>query len=288
MTHVKPVGSVIAELRKKKNITQDELARHIGISAQAVSKWENGGMPDTELLPLIADFFEISIDELFGRKNQHCNITAAIFEHIRATAPDSEERFKTIFELCWDIERSIFKFSDEVDADLINGGTIKDYENANKPDAQQYSSILSDFGFTRMGIANRLQYFMLVPETKNMQLGLFENIDYIAFFKDISDPDVFNALLLLFKREATKAFTENLLVRELSIDSEKVKEVIKILKKYHLIRKTQLELDDELRDVYNFCPTPSFVSLLIFAREIIDPPRHFAFYSDGRNKPYLA
>ena len=186
MTHVKPVGSVIAELRKKKNITQDELARHIGISAQAVSKWENGGMPDTELLPLIADFFEISIDELFGRKNQHCNITAAIFEHIRATAPDSEERFKTIFELCWDIERSIFKFSDEVDADLINGGTIKDYENANKPDAQQYSSILSDFGFTRMGIANRLQYFMLVPETKNMQLGLFENIDYIAFFKDIS------------------------------------------------------------------------------------------------------
>ena len=48
-----------------------------------------------------------------------------------------------------------------------------------------------------------------------------------------------------------------------------------------------LELDDEIKDVYTFFPTPSFVSLLIFAKEIIDPPHCFAFYSEGRTKPYL-
>ena len=51
------IGKNIADLRKKKGVKQDELARFVGVSAQAVSKWENGGVPDTELLPKIADFF---------------------------------------------------------------------------------------------------------------------------------------------------------------------------------------------------------------------------------------
>ncbi len=62
------IGQIISELRKSKGSTQEELANAVGISAQAVSKWENGGMPDTELLPAIADFFDIPIDRLFGRK----------------------------------------------------------------------------------------------------------------------------------------------------------------------------------------------------------------------------
>lgn len=67
----------------------------------------------------------------------------------------------------------------------------------------------------------------------------------------------------------------------------KTKEIIKILTKYHLIRKAQIELDDEIKDVYTYFPTPSFISLLIFAKEIIEPPHNFAFYSEGRSKPYL-
>lgn len=286
--NVKNIGAVISELRKTKGITQDELAKYVGVSAQAVSKWENGGVPDTELLPKIADFFEITVDKLFGRGDANINITSAIFEHIRKTKPDSEERFKTIFELCWDIERSIFNFGGNVDAEIINGGKIKDYELMNKPDDQQYSSILSDHGFTRMGIANRLQYFLFVPEIKDKNKGLFDNINYIEFFKDLSDKDIFNAFLLLFKRDSKKAFTENLFIKELNVDLEKTKEIVNMLTKYHLIKRTQIELDDEIKDVYTFFPTPSFVSLLIFAKEIIEPPHSFSFFSEGRSKPYLA
>jgi len=285
--NIKNIGAVIYELRKTKGITQDELAKYVGVSAQAVSKWENGGVPDTELLPKIADFFEVSIDKLFGKCDSNTNITSAIFEHIRKTKPDSEERFKAIFELCWDIERSIFNFGGNVDAEIINGGKIKDYELMNKPDDQQYSSILSDHGFTRMGIANKLQYFLYVPEIKDKEKGLFENINYTEFFRDLSDEYVFNSFLLLFKRDSKKAFTENLFVKELNVDLEKTKEIIRVLTKYHLIKKTQIELDDEIKDVYTFFPTPSFVSLLIFAKEIIEPPHSFAFYSEGRAKPYL-
>ena len=100
------IGENIAALRKKKGSTQEELARFVGISAQAVSKWENGGVPDTELLPRIADYFEISIDQLFDREVPRCGASNAAFIKKIISAPE-EERFKVAFEYCWDIERAL-------------------------------------------------------------------------------------------------------------------------------------------------------------------------------------
>lgn len=59
----------IAELRKNKGIGQQDLADVLGISFQSVSKWETGTtMPDITLLPSIAEYFNVSIDELLGIK----------------------------------------------------------------------------------------------------------------------------------------------------------------------------------------------------------------------------
>ena len=62
------LGTQIALLRKQNNITQEALAQQLGVTNQAVSKWESDQCcPDVTLLPKIADIFSISIDELFGR-----------------------------------------------------------------------------------------------------------------------------------------------------------------------------------------------------------------------------
>ena len=45
----------IAELRRARGLTQEQLGQLAGVSAQAVSKWEKGGAPDVELLPALAD-----------------------------------------------------------------------------------------------------------------------------------------------------------------------------------------------------------------------------------------
>lgn len=61
------IGEVIFKLRKKKGLTQDELGNFIGVSTAAVSKWESGSSyPDITLLPVLASFFNISIDELLS------------------------------------------------------------------------------------------------------------------------------------------------------------------------------------------------------------------------------
>jgi len=59
------IHKIIADKRKEKGITQEELAAYIGITKASVSKWETGqSYPDITFLPLLASYFNISIDEL--------------------------------------------------------------------------------------------------------------------------------------------------------------------------------------------------------------------------------
>ena len=59
----------ILSLRKEKGLTQEALAGQLGVSFQAVSKWENGqSCPDIALLPLLADVFGVTVDSLFGKE----------------------------------------------------------------------------------------------------------------------------------------------------------------------------------------------------------------------------
>ena len=66
------IGKRISEYRKRKNLKQDELAEMLGVSAQAVSKWENDlSCPDISLLPELSKIFGVSIDEIVqGKKDE--------------------------------------------------------------------------------------------------------------------------------------------------------------------------------------------------------------------------
>lgn len=74
------IGNKIRELRKQRGLTQEQLAESIGISFQAVSKWENNiALPDITLAPALASYFGVSMDELFdfNLKQIECEV-----EHI--------------------------------------------------------------------------------------------------------------------------------------------------------------------------------------------------------------
>ena len=61
------LGENLKKHRTNRELTQEQLADVLGVSAQAVSRWENGTTyPDITLLPTIASYFDISIDEISG------------------------------------------------------------------------------------------------------------------------------------------------------------------------------------------------------------------------------
>lgn len=65
------IGANIYQHRKELHLTQDDLARHLGVTKASVSKWETGqSYPDVELLPRIAAYFDVTVDALMGYEPQ--------------------------------------------------------------------------------------------------------------------------------------------------------------------------------------------------------------------------
>ncbi len=102
------IGNKIKELRKVRGITQESLAESIGISFQAVSKWENNlAYPDITLLPVLASYFDVSLDELCDYNSE------SISEKALEIAKES-----------W-----IYRYSDREKARLILEDGLKEYPN---------------------------------------------------------------------------------------------------------------------------------------------------------------
>ena len=75
------ISKVLKELRRERGNTQEELACHLGISMQAVSKWERGdGMPDITLLPYLASYYDTTVDHLLGCERAHRQQEVEAFE----------------------------------------------------------------------------------------------------------------------------------------------------------------------------------------------------------------
>lgn len=71
----KTIGKKLYDLRKQSGFTQDYVAEKLGVSAQAVSKWENDiACPDIMTLPNIAEIYDITIDELFKNDEVQSNV----------------------------------------------------------------------------------------------------------------------------------------------------------------------------------------------------------------------
>jgi transcriptional regulator with XRE-family HTH domain len=270
------VGKNIAELRKSMEITQDSLAKAVGVTSQAVSKWETGGTPDIELLPVIADFFKVSVDRLFSRKvNDYEDIATAISTSI-IDLP-IEDRYEKVFEYCLALEQSFFGRIDE----------FKSPSEARKSTYGPHSQTISNEGLTLMSLSEELAYFLIMPEPKvgwEVKLGFIDS--FINLFKMLSETDTLKTLYFLYKRE-NKAFTPKLLEKEIGIKRERAVQILNELCTYEMISTSEIELDDEVIKVYNFNPNPALIAILALSNEIISRPHSFYYSSSSRNKTYF-
>ena len=78
MDHIK-VGQFIAECRKKKDLTQAQLAEKLNITDRAISKWENGkAMPDSALMLDLCDILGITVNELLCGALSRCSVSGEV------------------------------------------------------------------------------------------------------------------------------------------------------------------------------------------------------------------
>ncbi|MDR2606189.1 MAG: helix-turn-helix transcriptional regulator [Oscillospiraceae bacterium] len=279
----------IAELRKAKGVTQEELANAVGVTAQAVSRWENGGAPDLELLPAISDFFEVSIDCLFGRD---AGRYSSVHDAIRKYIAGKERRFDAAMDLCWTIQISLPDWADP--SDSMGENPMLDYTaNASKSigsyKSRVYSQMQIEGGITSLLVPDSLpaSYFMLMPKPENgYRSALLELERYRELFADLGDPDNFKALTYFNSRE-NKRFTAKLFTEDLQFSEEQAQKVLDFLKKYSMIREEEIELDGGVLLTYTFYTNPALFMVLALSTELIERPNNFFYYVNASNEQPL-
>ena len=99
---VETLGKRIVYHRKRLSLTQDQLAEKLGVTAQAVSKWENDlSCPDISVLPMLADIFEISLDTLLGRESYSEPVEAEVVTE----SPKERANCRSEFDFKWESKK---------------------------------------------------------------------------------------------------------------------------------------------------------------------------------------
>ncbi len=270
------IGANIAKFRKEKKITQEQLASFVSVSAQAVSKWENGGMPDCELLPKIADCLQVSIDALFSRK---CEDNISIKQELakRIVGLPVAERFNEVMEYLWVLQLAL----------AGNNGHFSDgnYKKTIKETGDEYrhSQNIFDEGIIMMSLKEKLQYFLCMPEPDDGWLKNLNNIDdYCKLFAFLGEKDFLNAAILLESIEPY-LFNISLLKSNLNITEERAQEIISKLKEYKFITEASIETENGKEKVYHIHSNPALVAVLALATELMKKPTNFTHYHNSRN-----
>lgn len=272
--HIESIGGVIAAMRKDRKVTQEELADAVGVSAQAVSKWENGGAPDCALLPQIADFFGVSVDALFGRSTtEYAKVEDILAKKIMETP--REEKLPFLYDLCWTMQRALFGDLPDVSRE------VRASRGAGSGCASEYRSDTG--GHTFVGLDEQLPYFLLLTKSPALSDFGLEIDDLCALFRALSDRAVLDSLLLITQMP-DNSFTVEWMAKQLAVSEEKSAEVLAQLVKYHYIMEQQMKIDNEVRSVYRCLVQHTSVlpALLLPAQRLIKGTACYEGYMGSR------
>ena len=267
----------IKKLRLEKNLTQEQLATKLGISAQAVSKWETSETyPDGALLIPLANALVVSLDELFGNETvTMTDISGRIVKLIHAT--ESKERFNVARDIGWQIERGLFNCRMEIEK-KYDPNEIKNQKNS--------SYILDDNGFTIISNGKE-PFFSIFPQpAEGYGHFLNDKDDLQKIFAALSHSDTMTALIYLYHRTENYVFERSVLAKDCEISSDNIDGVLDNLLMLNVIWKQNLSINGKERTLYYSRPSHKLIALFIIAREI-HYKGAYSLQSHIRNTPFI-
>ena len=283
----------IAELRKARGLTQEQLGQLAGVSAQAVSKWEKGGAPDVELLPALADRLGVTIDALFGREGGEAgdiHQTAARWLH---TIP-KEQRYDQICRLFWIFTQNMVDEVTMPDIGYLEQAAALWEDETSGIKQWAISRVWLDGGYMLSLHAEDLSFATVWPEPKDgYDMALGDVKDYVALFRLLGDEDAMRLFLFLCTR--TTLFSERLAAQSTGIVEEKVGQVLDefecrgwLAKETADMALNALEIDPlGLELLYRPTYKEYFIFFLFFARDMTVSPQFWYLSNCTRRKAPL-
>ena len=271
------LSSQIKACRLAKNLTQEQLAAVLGVSPQAVSKWETSDTyPDGALLIPLADALGVSLDELFDhRAASMAEISAKIRRLLYDT--DAQRRISVARDICWQIEKGLFACK-TVTEDAYDPNELERLTSA--------SYILDDTGFTHVS-NGPLPFFLLAPQPNEGFGDLFSDRAHLqSIFSALSHPATVDALAYLCRHCEGFTFDAPYLARECAIPKEQIGEVLTDLITLRTLGRADTLINGIPRTLYHSSPNHRILALLLLAKEL-GYQGHYCYQSHIRTLPYF-
>ena len=281
------IGEKIAQYRKAKDFTQEQLGELVGVSGQAVSKWENGGVPDTYLLPVISKVLNVSIDALFDIERNITDYTQdemldMLFKfclHKSSTSDAAFDMFPFLFETIWALQSAYFGVETRQNLDEV----IE--KNSGNP--QITSQIINDDGTTYLTLVESFPFFCAVMDTSEISKKLLSEEKFSEFFSLLASEDGLKAVIFTQQSEKSGQYTAETMAKNIGITVERFLEIEPLLVKYGLLHKDSLSLDDKIITVYHKWSNPEIRPLFIMAYQFINARQCYYNFTCNRTKPYF-
>lgn len=277
------LGKLIQTLRKEQGITQKELANELGVSVQAVSKWENGGTPDITLIPRIAHFLDIGIGTLFGEgENELFNLPDRVFDTLVRLNP--EERVNLSRQLIWTVFKAASGYT------LVKNKPLTDSPPFGKDSSCTRCFLDYDQMLAASCATEEFQYFYFLYEPLE---GSFEKIllpteRYAEIFSKLSDKVLLDILLFAANKSGTP-FSARHVACELHLQESAVEQKLSVLTSLSLLSTIHVDLDDGRTFLYKYDPhNIMLLPTLLAVRELVEPASNWTLSNAERTHPLLA
>lgn len=221
------IADKLIEFRVAKNMTQDEVAKILGISNRTVSKWENGAsLPDLPALINLAKCYDVSTDALLGLAPEKQQGTRGAIDPLFA-GKGRKAVALTSFEIARALAPSIL-----LNTDFRNGSAQEDDEAPSFPTdhSQYYRSHIA---------TNELFLFSIHSQDVNLAITLLRNEENFAWLKDpekqkklirifrfLADEETLSLLYFIHSTECSDNFTASYIAEHTGLSEKRVREIL--------------------------------------------------------------
>lgn len=222
-------SKTLQKLRKEAGMTQEQLAGKLGVSAQAVSKWENGSYPEGDLLPRLADCFGVSIDMLYGRGEGNVSVEQQVINEVQRIwddeSLDHNERIKEYGKLFKNILWALNNASFSAGKNYYEMPSFSEKE-------KMASAVINDSFYEYMSLTCGKEFFVYL---KNQEAGeglrvfLKDTEKVRKLFKMLSDKDCVDIISYMYSLSRMQFADVDAISASCKISKEKTEKVLEFL-----------------------------------------------------------
>ena len=252
-------SSRLAYYRKRAGLKQEELAVQLNVTPQAVSKWENGSFPDGTLLPQIADILHISLDILFGIKEEEPE-PDYLKEYIRKiSALDEQERTEHVIEALY---RLLCAYDKNIPPHQVQFPENLKWET--------YAQLRADSAIGLMRLNPDMQFFTFakIPE---QGMGTYVKISdrMLSLFRLLSDEEAVRLLVFSEALPRNYILTMKSFSEHLHIPEQRIRQIVTDCIHLGIIWELKADVGGKIMNTYGYVHSVPLTTILVLAEAMI-------------------